>query len=82
MSNKLVEETLAMMRAISFDKGQPASDGFTIQATKDAERSPVLAVAQARSLLKSGWVVHIIDAAGQRYQPSEFDEILSFDRQR
>ena len=39
-----------------------------------------LTVAKARGLFKTGWKVHIADSAGRRYAPSEFDEILRFDR--
>ena len=59
--------------------------GFTISSSKDGESgelqlaSPTLAVAKARMLFKSGWRVHITNAAGRRFAPSEFDEVLKFD---
>ncbi len=60
--------------------------GFTIHASKNGETnetertSPTITVAKARALFKSGWRVHIADAAGRKYGPAEFDEILKFDR--
>jgi hypothetical protein len=60
--------------------------GFTVHASKNGETnetqrsSPTITVAKARILFKSGWRVHIADAAGREYGPSEFDEILKFDR--
>ena len=59
---------------------------FTVHASKNGEineihqNSPTLTVAKARGLYKSGWQVHIADAAGRRYAPPEFDDILKFDR--
>jgi hypothetical protein len=64
----------------------PKPAAFTVHASKDGETnevqqdSPTLTVAKARGLFKSGWKVHIADSAGRRYAPSEFDEILRFDR--
>jgi hypothetical protein len=60
--------------------------GFTVHASKNGETnetqrtSPTITVAKARILFKSGWRVHIADAAGREYGPGEFDEILKFDR--
>jgi hypothetical protein len=60
--------------------------GFTVHASKNGETnetqrsSPTITVAKARILSKSGWRVYIADAAGREYGPSEFDEILKFDR--
>ena len=60
--------------------------GFTVLASKNGETnetqrtSPTITVAKARILFKSGWQVNIADAAGREYGPSEFDEILKFDR--
>jgi hypothetical protein len=60
--------------------------GFTVHASKNGETSetqrtsPTITVAKARILSKSGWRVHIADAAGREYGPSEFNEILKFDR--
>jgi len=59
--------------------------GFTISSSKDGESSelqltsPTLTVAKARMLFKSGCRVHITNAAGRQFAPSEFDEILKFD---
>ena len=59
--------------------------GFTIHAAMNGETkeiqqtSPTLTHAKARGLFKSGWRVHVVDAAGRVYAPSEFDEILKFD---
>ncbi len=64
----------------------PKLAAFTVHATRNGETnevqqdSPTLTVAKARGLFKTGWKVHIADAAGRRYAPSEFDEILRFDR--
>jgi hypothetical protein len=64
----------------------PKRTAFTVHASKNGETnevhqdSPTLTVAKARGLFKTGWKVHIADAAGRRYAPSEFDEILRFDR--
>jgi hypothetical protein len=62
-----------------------AKVGFTISSSKNGESSelqltsPTLTVAKARMLFKSGWRVHITNAAGRQFAPSEFDEILKFD---
>ena len=59
---------------------------FTIRATKDGETveavriDPTAIVAKARGLFKTGWVVQIIDNDGSVHAPSEFDQLLSFDR--
>jgi hypothetical protein len=59
--------------------------GFTIISSKNGETrevqltSPTLTVAKARMLFKSGWRVHITNAAGRQFAPSEFDEVLKFD---
>ncbi|WP_213737252.1 hypothetical protein [Bradyrhizobium sp. dw_411] len=64
----------------------PKLAAFTVHASKNGETneiqqdSPTLTVAKARGLFKTGWKVHIADSAGRRYAPSEFDEILRFDR--
>jgi hypothetical protein len=63
----------------------PAKTGFTVFSSKDGETSeihltsPTLTVAKARMLFKSGWRVHVTDAAGRQFAPSEFDQILKFD---
>ena len=59
---------------------------FTIRASKDGETietvriGPRATVAKARGLFKTGLVVQIIDEEGLPYAPSEFDQLLSFDR--
>jgi hypothetical protein len=59
---------------------------FTIRASKDGETietvriGPTATVAKARGLFKTGWMVQIIDDDGFVYAPSEFDQLLSFDR--
>jgi hypothetical protein len=59
---------------------------FTIRASKDGETietvriGPTATVAKARGLFKTGWVVQIIDDDGFPYAPSEWDQLLSFDR--
>jgi hypothetical protein len=59
---------------------------FTIRASKDGETietvriGPTATVAKARRLFKTGWIVQIIDDDGLPYAPSEFDQLLSFDR--
>jgi hypothetical protein len=64
----------------------PKRAAFTVHASKNGEiselqqNSPTLTVAKARGLFKTGWKVHIADSAGRQYAPSEFDEILRFDR--
>ena len=63
----------------------PAKTGFTVFSTKDGETnelqmtSPTLTVAKARVLFKSGWRVHVTNAAGRQFAPSEFDQVLRFD---
>ena len=61
---------------------------FTIRAVRGGDTTelvragPTLSVAKARTLTKAGWTVVIIDADGISYPPSEFDQLLSFDRPR
>jgi hypothetical protein len=63
----------------------PAKPAFRISSSKDGQTgefeltSPTLTVAKARMLFKSGWRVHITNAAGRQFAPSEFDEVLKFD---
>jgi hypothetical protein len=68
-------------------RSQPGKEvGFTVHASRNGEisetrrSSPTVTVARARGLSKSGWQVHIADSTGRQYAPSEFDEILRFDR--
>jgi hypothetical protein len=54
---------------------------IAIHASRDGQsiftvRSPVVAVDKARLLQSSGWQVHITDAKGHQFVPSEFPELL------
>ena len=55
-----------------------------VHASKDGEStrtlfaSPVLAVAKARGLFKSGWQVHVVDAESRVFHPEKFDHLLRF----
>jgi hypothetical protein len=59
--------------------------GFTIHSSLNGDSSelhmasPTLTVAKARMLFKSGRRVHVVNAEGRQFAPSEFDEILKFD---
>lgn len=59
---------------------------YTIHATRDDQSIvthriiPDVAVAQARTLKAAGWRVRISTSAGRQFAPSEFDQLLSFDR--
>ena len=61
---------------------------FTIRAVRDGittelvRSGPTLSVAKARALAKAGSTAVFIDADGVSYSPSEFDQLLSFDRPR
>ena len=52
---------------------------FTIRASRDGETMELVRLG-ARGLFKTGWMVQIIDSDGLTYAPSEFDQLLSFDR--
>ena len=58
---------------------------LVVHASKDGESirtlftSPVLAVAKARGLFKTGWQVHIVDADGRLFHSEKFDRLLRFD---
>src|ERR1700676_2244177 len=41
--------------------------------------SPILAVAKARGLFKTGWQVHVVDADGRVFHAEKFDHLLRFD---
>jgi hypothetical protein len=64
---------------------QRTKPAFRISSSKDGQTgefemtSPTLTVAKARMLFKSGWRVHVTNAAGRQFAPSEFDDILKFD---
>jgi hypothetical protein len=57
---------------------------LVVHASKDDEStrtlftSPVLAVAKARGLFKTGWQVHVVDAEGCVFHPEKFDHLLRF----
>lgn len=59
---------------------------FTIHATRNDQSIvthriiPDVAVAQARTLKAAGWRVRILGASGRQYEPSEFDQLLTFAR--
>jgi hypothetical protein len=52
------------------------------ESTQVSLTSPVLAVAKGRGLFKAGWTVEIIDEDGSVYASSEFERLLSFDRNK
>jgi hypothetical protein len=57
---------------------------LVVHASKDGESSrtlfasPVLALAKARGLCKSGWEVHVVDADGRVFHPEKLDDLLRF----
>jgi hypothetical protein len=57
---------------------------LVVHASKDSEStrtlfaSPVLAIAKARGLFKTGWQVHVVDAEGRVFHPEKFDHLLRF----
>jgi len=61
---------------------------LVIHASKDAESmralfiNPALTVSKARSLVKTGWQVHVTDADGHIFHPDRFDELLMFERKK
>ena len=71
------------MAAFLFPEGNPMA-ALVVHASKDGEStrtlfaSPVLAVAKARGLFKTGWQVHVVDAEGRVFHPEKFDHLLSF----
>ena len=86
MSRPSPKETFDRVTIEQDRPSAPRLAAFTVHASKNGEtnevhqNSPTLTVAKARGLFKTGWKVHIADSAGRRYAPSEFDEILKFDR--
>jgi hypothetical protein len=84
-SPKTVFDTPAAPRPLVRPVTPAAKVGFTISSSKDGASnelqltSPTLTVAKARMLFKSGWRVHITNAAGRQFAPSEFDQVLKFD---
>ena len=58
---------------------------LVVHASKDGEStrtlftSPILAVAKARGLFKTGWQVHVVDADGRVFHAEKFDHLLRFD---
>jgi hypothetical protein len=77
--------SLRIAKAISL---QRVPMTFTIRASKDGQtietvrEGPTATVAKARGLFKTGWLVQIIDSDGLTYAPSEFDQLLGFDRHK
>lgn len=59
---------------------------FTIHATRNDQSMithriiPDVAVAQARVLNDAGWRVRISGLGGRQFAPSEFHQLLTFDR--
>src|ERR1022692_5255007 len=57
---------------------------LVVHASKDGESirtlftSPVLAVAKARGLFKTGWQVHVVDADGRVFHSEKLDHLLRF----
>lgn len=79
-------ERLTSLRIAKAISVQRVPMTFTIRASKDGQtvetvrEGPTATVAKARGLFKTGWLVQIIDSDGLTYAPSEFDQLLSFDR--
>ena len=61
-------------------------DIFTIHATRNDQSMvthriiPDVAVAQARVLNDAGWRVRISGLGGRQFAPSEFHQLLTYDR--
>jgi hypothetical protein len=59
---------------------------FTIHATRNGQSLvthriiPDVAVAQARMLNDAGWRVRISGIGGRQFAPSEFHQLLTYDR--
>jgi hypothetical protein len=59
---------------------------LVVHASRDGESirtlftSPILAVAKARGLFKTGWQVHVVDSDGRLFHPDKLDQLLRFDR--
>jgi hypothetical protein len=61
---------------------------LVVHVSKDGESrrvlytKPVIAVAKAGNLFKTGWEdVHIVDADGGMFYPDKFNQLLPVDRQ-
>jgi hypothetical protein len=60
---------------------------FTIHARKNDQSivtiriSPAVAVDKARMLEKLGWQVHVTDSVGCQFDPSDFDQLSSLNRE-
>ena len=60
---------------------------FTIHAWKNGQStmtvriSPVAAVDKASLLQGLGWQVHITDSAGHQFDPSDFERLISINRE-
>jgi hypothetical protein len=65
---------------VSFSEGAMT---FAIHASKDGQSvvtiriNPAVAVDKARVLERSGWQVHVTDAAGHQFDPLDFDRLSS-----
>lgn len=63
--------------------GKGFAVAFMVHASRDEEAtttirlSVVVAIAKGRALAEEGWQVFIITPDGTRYDPSEFDRLLS-----
>lgn len=59
---------------------------FTVHASKSGGSvqtvriSPAMTVAKACALQDEGWMVHITDVQGRRFDPVDFDLVLALDR--
>jgi hypothetical protein len=60
---------------------------FTIHARKNDQCivtvriSAAVAIDKARVLQKLGWQVHVTDSSGHRFDPPDFDRLLSIARE-
>jgi hypothetical protein len=60
---------------------------LTIHARKNDQSivtvriSPAVAVDKARMLEKLGWQVHVTDSSGCQFDPSDFDQLSSLNRE-
>jgi hypothetical protein len=48
------------------------------ESTRTLFISPVLAIAKARGLVKTGWQVHVVDADGRVFHSEELGHLLRF----
>lgn len=72
--------------AIELPAMSRSGDVFTIHATRNDQSMvthriiPDVAVAQARVLNDAGWRVRISGLGGKQFAPSEFHQLLTYDR--